>query len=133
MTDYGRFGDLIISDWIDEIAAMDLYGSICHANPLIGDQAASYAAEVVGTDYHRQEMPTTRDAYNLLSNTEALIWRNLPAGTNITWLAAFDDDTAGRCVAAAPLWQAFSLPTGGTYALEPGDFVFGLDVAVGPP
>lgn len=136
MTDFGRFSDSRIEIWIDQIQALadagSLFAGLCHSNPLVGDPAA---AEIIGDDYIRLELGVEREAYNLLSNADALLWANLPPGTHIAWLAAFNDDTGAdisNLEAAAPLWQAVDLSTGGSYPLEPGDFIFGLDVATGP-
>lgn len=129
MTDYGRFGDSIITSWMDGIAAKALNVALCATSPLAGDPLA---AELTGGEYHRWEMPMTRTAFNLLANSTLIVWWNLPPGAHISWLAAFDAHINGNLVAAAPIPTPIDLPEGGTYTLDPLEFVMGLDVATGP-
>jgi hypothetical protein len=125
----GRFSDFVITGWIDELETMDLFAALCATNPLVGDPLA---AELAGGDYHRQDLLITREAFNLWSNTELIYWLELPPGTHIAWIAAFDANINGHLVAAAPLDDPIDLAAGGAFPLDPGDFAFGLDVAVGP-
>jgi hypothetical protein len=132
-------GVFYVAKWVQEIKDLDdddsLFAGLCSSNPLdyTGSPTGANPSELTGDTYHRLDLHVLLESYNLLSNSELLLWTNLPPGVVVSHIAAFDAHVNGELVAAAHLEGGpYDLTDGGAFPVPPGQFILGLDVPVGP-
>lgn len=125
-----------IQAWMDEIDALSIWWGLFSASPFGADPLT---VEVIGGGYVRINGPHDRPAFNIIRNTAALTWLNLPAGVHLWGVGAWDADINGNLQAALPLLDPTSgdptpvdLPAGGTWSLNPFEAQFGVDAVLGP-
>ena len=95
------------------------------SNPATASEAAYTGAEVTGGSYARQMMTVGTASTKQDSNTNALTWTNLPAGT-ITAVMIFDAVSGGNLLYYGPLSAPATIAAGGGYQLPASTLINAL-------
>lgn len=121
----GRFAPSVIEAWMDEMDARDKWMALFASDPYLGDPLA---AEIIGATYARQHPLWTRSSVAALTLTDGVLFQALAPGTVIAAIGAFDSAFNGTLLFRDLLTTPRAYPTGGTFRLDAGEYVVGLDL-----
>lgn len=118
--------------WMDDIEATPKWMAIFSSDP--DGLLMPETVEVSGEVYSRQDSIWLRTGAVVLTLNEASIWRNLPPGSVVAAVGAFDDPFAGELVFSEPIRDPdtgdptpISYPSGGTFVLPAGELELRID------
>lgn len=121
----GRWSPSVVEGWIDQIEALDKWCALFFADPLTADPAS---VEVIGGMYARIDPVWERSsAYSLTLNEEA-VFRALAPGTLVMAIGAMVGAFSDTLIARELIVPVHTYPTGGTFALNAGEWVIGIQV-----
>lgn len=130
--DQGSFSLSLIESWMDDIEDRPKWMALFSTDPwMVADPAT---VEVIGGTYARLESVWVRTDVRAITLDEGLVWRSLPPGTVIAAVGAFEDPFVGEMLFRSMLLDEagdpapLTLPSGGTYKLDAGEYMVGIDV-----
>lgn len=121
----GRFAPSVIEGWIDEAEAWTKWLALFASDPYLGDPLT---AEIIGGLYARESPGWTRSSVAALTLTDGVLFRSLAPGTSVVAIGAFDAPFNGTLLFRDLLVTPRTFPTGGTFRLDAGEYVIGLDL-----
>lgn len=114
------FTDAVKNAMLDLLDESDGTVDITHISLHTGDPGTTGADEVTGGSYARVAVTLGAASSGTKSNTNALAF-NVPAGTTITHVGAWDASSSGTFRAGGALSASQEFATGGTYTIAAGE------------
>lgn len=121
----GRFSPGVLQGWMDQLYAKTIYLAAFSASPFGG---SPLAVEIVGGSYARLRGTFVRTSSVSMTLNADVIFRSLVPGTTIYAVGGFDALTNGNFLFGDLLENPRTFPTGGTYTVEAGELVLGLQI-----
>lgn len=121
----GRWSPQMIELWIDQVEALDKWVALFFSDPLAADPLT---VEVVGGMYAREQPLWSRSSPYALTLDEEAVFRSLAPGTSITAIGLMTDAFSGLLTCRDLLATPRSYPAGGTFRLDAGEWVIGIEV-----
>jgi hypothetical protein len=107
--------------WMDDIEAVAKWMTLFSADP--DGLAIPTTVEISGDVFARQESLWTRTGPATLTLAEVVRFRNLPPGTVIAAVGAFDGPLSGTIVFSDPVApEPLEYPSGGTFTIPAGEY-----------
>jgi hypothetical protein len=125
----GRWSPSIIEGWINEIEAMPKWIGVFFADPIAVDPSS---VEVLGPSYARLDSAWVRSSAYSLTLNEDSVFRALAPGTLIAAMGLMDGPFSNGLIARELVTPVRSYPTGGTFIVDVGEWVIGIQVPTTP-
>ncbi|HEY5787515.1 MAG TPA: hypothetical protein VIT65_22345 [Microlunatus sp.] len=128
MTD-GRWSPSIIEGWVDEVEALEKWVAVFFSDPIGVDPSS---VEVLGPAYARLDPLWVRSSAYSLTLDEDAVFRALAPGTSIAAMGVMTGPFSNVLVCREMVVPIRSYPTGGTFAVDVGEWVIGIQVPSTP-
>jgi hypothetical protein len=122
----GQWGPEIVSDWIDQVAAMQKWVALFFADPLTVSDPLS--VEVIGPSYARLDPAWVRSSPYALTLDEGFVFRALAPGTSVAAIALMAGAFSSTVIARQLIDPVRSFPTGGSFPVDAGEWTIGIQV-----
>lgn len=124
----GRFSAWQLDQWMTGLFSATHYIALFSSSPFI---ANPLTVELVGGSYARQLAAFTRTNTYAMTLAADVFHRSLAPGVNIVAIGAFGSAINGNMLWGQLLDVPKAFPTGGTYQIEAGQLVLGVQVPAG--
>jgi hypothetical protein len=124
----GRWSPAIVQGWIDQVAAMPKWMALFFADPIAVNPSS---VEILGPSYARIDSAWTRSSPYSLTLNEGTNFRALAPGTSVAAIGVMSGAFNNVLIARELVLPVRSYPSGGTFSLDAGEWVLGIQVPAG--
>lgn len=124
----GRWSPATIQGWIDQVAASPKWVALFFADPIAVNPTS---VEILGPSYARLDPAWTRSSPYSLTLAEGFNFRALAPGTSVVAMGVMSGAFNNVLICRELVAPQRSYPSGGTYSLDAGEWVLGVQVPAG--